>query len=384
MKKELLAPSSRQSKLLNQLFSNVTVQQKKVNTQDKLIDHILQFDPDDTDTALKTSSLQPEFLATSNLPEIPWPAGLTPTPKPLNNVDPEAALPKADILVITWTVAEALALSDILTPNFRSKTAWYHYRHNWTAIFKPKVKGGAPSLNHAIDRLGLWFPTEIGGKKVICFKSELHFARDGSKIPVKDLYKQLISEVNPSLVITTGTAGGIGSAVQLGDVVVSKKVRFDCNRTFKNQSFAQKEFTCTKSIKFDKVADANSDFMKITTSRLPQSSRTYKIIIKTSPKYKVTDVVTTDFFAFDDSTDYFKLQALGLAVEMGDAVLGMACDELGANAPAWIAIRNASDPQIDGTLQYSQQVEMAARIYEKYGYWTTVNSAIACWAVIVS
>jgi hypothetical protein len=33
-------------------------------------------------------------------------------------------------------------------------------------------------------------------------------------------------------------------------------------------------------------------------------------------------------------------------------------------------------------LPYAQQVEVAARIYEKYGYWTTVNSAIACWAVI--
>jgi len=68
---------------------------------------------------------------------------------------------------------------------------------------------------------------------------------------------------------------------------------------------------------------------------------------------------------------------------MGDATLALACSEL-ATPPRWLAIRNASDPQIDGTLSQKDQVQMAARIYEKYGYWTTVNSAIACWAAVAS
>ena len=346
-----------------------------------IIDHILQYDPEDVSTALKTSSLQPLFLAPSTLPPIPWPKGLAPKPRPLSKApNPDAPLPKADVIIVTWTVAEALALSDVLTPKHRSKTDWYFYSHNWVSIFKPMIHGLAPSLQS--NRLGSWFKTKIGTKSVICFKSELHFARDGIKMPIKDLWKQLIAEVQPSLIITTGTAGGIGGNVQLGDVTVANKVRFDCTRTFKNAVFHNQEFT-NKMMPMGKLGQANKKLMDITTSRLPETKRTSVIVNKTSAKFKTIDVVTTDFFAFDDTTDHFGLQSLGLAVEMGDATLGLACSEL-ATPPRWLAIRNASDPQIDGTLSPKDQVQMAARIYEKYGYWTTVNSAIACWAAVAS
>ncbi len=271
-------------------------------------------------------------------------------------------------------------MSDVLTPKHSSKTDWYFYAHNWASHFKPLIDAGAPSLQ--ANRLGSWFKTQIGSKTVICFKSELHFARDGVKLPLKDLWKQLIEEVQPSLVITTGTAGGIGGNVQLGDVALTSSVRFDCTKTFKSAAFCNQEFT-GKQAPMGKLGEANAKLMGITTSRLPQSKRTSEIVDKTSAAFKTIDVVTTDFFAFDDTTNYFSLQSKGMVVEMGDAVLALACSEL-AKAPQWLAIRNASDPQMDGTLPYQQQVEMAARIYEKYGYWTTVNSAIACWAAVAS
>jgi len=31
-----------------------------------------------------------------------------------------------------------------------------------------------------------------------------------------------------------------------------------------------------------------------------------------------------------------------------------------------------------------EQKKKAAQIYEQYGYWTTVCSAIACWALVVN
>jgi len=46
------------------------------SSPDDIIDHILQYDPEDAGTALKTSSLQPLFLAPGTLPPIPWPEGL--------------------------------------------------------------------------------------------------------------------------------------------------------------------------------------------------------------------------------------------------------------------------------------------------------------------
>src|SRR5262249_55749149 len=99
---------------------------------------------------------------------------------------------------------------------------------------------------------------------------------------------------------------------------------------------------------------------------------------------------------------------LGCALEMGDAVLGMVIDrsrrrssaqsarpslwELSVDAeaappkkaPQWLVIRNASDPTISAKLSKPDQASEAAGVYKKYGYWTSVNSALATWAIIAS
>lgn len=347
-----------------------------------IIDHILKFDPEDPKTAMIESSPQPVALSTARLPVIPWP-GSKPAPAPLRKKPAaNSALPAADVLVVTWTVAEALALSDVLTPGYRSKTAWYQYGHNWNSVFKPMLKKGAPALEEGC--MGLWFPVNIGGKSVICMKSHLHLDRDGAKMPIVKFWQQVIAETDPQLVITTGTAGGIGKSMILGDVVVSQKVRFDCTTIFKNQPFAQQQFTCAQNVPTGGIAKANSKLMGLVKDQLPAATRSPKIITSPLSSGMKIDVVTTDFFAYDDTTNSFGLQSMGSAVEMGDAVLGMVCSQLGSKAPPWVAIRNASDPQINGNLTTAEQVAMAGRIYEKYGYWTTVNSAMACWAVITS
>lgn len=97
--------------------------------------------------------------------------------------------------------------------------------------------------------------------------------------------------------------------------------------------------------------------------------------------------MTTDSFAFDDSANEFGLQSLGAAVEMGDAVLGLVVSQLkqaDGLGQAWAAVRNASDPQIDATgLTPKEAATKAAQIYEKFGYWTTIPSAIAFWSLIL-
>jgi hypothetical protein len=58
---------------------------------------------------------------------------------------------------------------------------------------------------------------------------------------------------------------------------------------------------------------------------------------------------------------------------------------MGKNAPRWLAVRNVSDPQIkaDG-LTLRQQAQIAAQIYKGFGRWSSVCSAIACWAIIAA
>jgi hypothetical protein len=69
---------------------------------------------------------------------------------------------------------------------------------------------------------------------------------------------------------------------------------------------------------------------------------------------------------------------------MGDAVLGMVVQQLRAAAPRWAAVRNASDPQINSRgLTKKEAGTKASQIYERFGYWTTIPSAITCWALIL-
>jgi hypothetical protein len=70
---------------------------------------------------------------------------------------------------------------------------------------------------------------------------------------------------------------------------------------------------------------------------------------------------------------------------MGDAVLGMVGNEMGAEAPPYVFVRNVSDPEIDSTGEtLQQQATMAGDIYKTFGRWSTVCSAIVCWAIIAA
>lgn len=91
---------------------------------------------------------------------LAWPTGLAPVPHELP-VEPDVTdpLPRADVLVVTWTAAEMLALADTLTPGVNPRTRWYRYARNFES-YLPEIRRGAPSRN--AGRLGSYFPTTIG------------------------------------------------------------------------------------------------------------------------------------------------------------------------------------------------------------------------------
>ena len=69
---------------------------------------------------------------------------------------------------------------------------------------------------------------------------------------------------------------------------------------------------------------------------------------------------------------------------MGDAVPGMVAKTMGTNAPRWVAVRNVSDPQIKAEDTLKDEAHIAAQIYKAFGRWSTVSSAIVCWALSVA
>ncbi|WP_269939256.1 phosphorylase family protein [Arthrobacter sp. HY1533] len=335
-----------------------------------------------------------------------WPAGLAPTPVDDPGVDPAAPLPPADYVVIAWTVAEARALANVLTPGINPATRFHSYTHNYDALL-PTIRAGAPA--RGAKRLASWDRTSIAGKSVLVMKSELHLNQDSistgdgtATLPVAELFRQIIGEAQPRLVITTGTAGGTLADAELGDVVVTRAARFRLADEFRNEPFNGVLYKSPGEIPPTQLGAASA-LLDVATGRLkepdfgpptkrypfgallPGFANAPRLLCDGMDFAEYLPILTTDYFEFGTSTN--NLGDEGCGVEMGDAVLGLVAEELGAAAPRWLVVRNASDPPINGALPTSphvpdMQAHWAVFYYEQYGYWTSVNSALACWAVI--
>jgi hypothetical protein len=346
----------------------------------------LNYDPAAPQQRFRDAGLEAAFLNPSaQLPKAPaWPEGgapqpidLTPTPKATDDL---TRFHGYDAVVVTWTSAEASALAALLTPS-HPISAWYEYRHG-VAAYETLVTGKMAPFNDSSAEmkryyrsLGLYFPCEIGNAKVLLFKSGLHLAYDGPATPVKQLMREIATAVKPKALITTGTGGAIGADVLLGDVIVGAKVRFDCTTQFKNEPWHNESFSAS-ALPPGGVSAATPALLQMNASRIPNARPTPKIWADSSDT-----IVTTDNFAFDDSTDHYGLQGLGQVCEMGDAMVANALQ--GISGLSWYAVRNASDPQIPNPTDNIKEAEQqAAQIYAKYGGLTTAGSVITTWAIL--
>jgi len=332
---------------------------------------------------------------------IPFPKGLAPTPQPISPAPkPDAALPKADVIAMMDTSAESAAMADVLTPGHRP-TSWYPYTKNFTTQFLPQIGPDGPSRES--HRLGNYFMINIGKLKVLVYKTELHMHEDAKKLangsytlPIKDVFKQMIGDAKPKLFLTTGTAGGVYCSMHLGDVMVSRAAEFYCQKDFASAKFNHQKFQSKWTIP-TKYVTAAEQLMQgfaghLTGQSEPHGTPPSSDCGCSSPGYPTNiyydgshdipafhPILTTDFFEFGTSTN--NLEKLGMAVEMDDACLGLACSEL-KSPPRWACVRNMSDPAINGKLDYKQQENCAEYYYTKFGYWTTVMSALTTWAII--
>jgi hypothetical protein len=354
-------------------------------------------------------------------PPIPFPAGLAPAPSPISPAPgPTDPLPKVDVVVVTWTIDEARALADVLTPG-TTHEHWYPYAYNF-AHYDPLIRSGAPAKKS--KRLGSYFKTKLGSKNVLCFKSELHLNQDGirskqnpgtSTLPVKDLFNQIADQAKPDVLITAGTAGGVFKDQDLGDVVVTRAAKFRLQDEFKNEPFNNKKYESHWNIPTTHFAAA-AQLMSGLSSGLQEPAEFLPPTVNfTKPQggYPkplhpyVPDIwldgqtvngkmrlpafhpiLTTDYFEYGTSTNH--LDQEGCAVEMGDAALGLALEErkaAGKSVPNWAVVRNCSDPQINGALRdapkkESLQIMWAVYYYSSFGYLTSVMSSLAVWGIV--
>jgi nucleoside phosphorylase len=339
-------------------------------------------DPDLGLHHIKPSAIEPHTISAATT--IPWPTEYRPKPVARGPAPSDSApLTPHDVLIVTWTAGEAHTLASLFGSDLDN---WHEYRHN-VASFIPKVTGARAPFNddsaemkRYYHSLGIYASFSFGPFSVLALKSGLHMAYDGPDVPMVDLWKQLIAEVKPKVVITTGTGGGIGSDIRLGDVIVGAHTRFHLTGELKDKPYASASYPCTafgpalekrmKGLITTAMLTPNGD--KLDPPRIPQLI------------FSKTGIVSTDTFAFDDSTDYFKLQGLGQCCDMGDATLGLAISQIGAGAPPFLAIRNASDPQIKNTSGIAGAKKVAEQIYSRSQCLTTAGSVIASWAAAIA
>ena len=350
-------------------------------------DIILNYDPEFPQARFLSAGPEGALKSsTGRLPSaVPWPEASKPVAMPTDPApsptDDFSRFSGYDAVVVRWTAAEAAALAAVFTPDYLP-SRWYKYRHG-VSNYIPLVTGRRSRFNdtsHDMARyyhsLGLYLPCKIGNARVLLFKSGLHLDYDGPATPVKTLMTEIASAVGPRIFITTGTGGGIGKDVALGDVVIAARTRFDCVTQFKNEPWKSGSFT-TSTLPPGALDAITPELTKVNAARIKGARPTPKIWASNDDT-----IITTDFFGFDDSTDHCGLQGSGgRACDMGDAMVGYAMQSV-PNI-RWYAIRNASDPQIpnpDGNINEANQE--AGKIYAEYGAITTAASAIATWAVI--
>ena len=341
---------------------------------------------------------------------IAFPAGLAPLAAPVSPAPgPDDALPAADVVVVTWTVDELAGLARVLTPNV-SADRWHRYARHF-ADYEPKIRAHAPAATSR--RLGSYMPTRVGSTQVLCVKSELHLNQDGVKtgegtatLPVKDFFQQIITEAQPKLVLTIGTAGSVFEAFELGDVVVTRAAKFRLQNEFRNEPFNGQTYRSDWPLPTTRLDDALSlmagfahevaepPFAPPTKKfpfpgppiQAPPNQPDVKLELGGRDMPEFHPILTTDYFEYGTTANH--LDAEGAAVEMGDAALGLACQEL-PDPPHWAVVRNMSDPVINGDLPAKQfhlneQTTWAVGYYTAYGKWTSTLGALATWGIIAS
>jgi hypothetical protein len=366
-----------------------------------------------------------ETPVTVKLPAFSWPVGLAPAASQFTGHAPGKPITTAvgesvDVLLILYTDLEISALLEVFTGDSswtpaRKKT-WNAYGHNFAAI-KPKIQGIDDNDALKAGYFGYLSLMTIGGKKVALYKTELHPKTNGVQLPIIPVIAQLASELTPKLVISTGTAGAIGSVLNCGDVIITNAARFHVRSTYAafptidTLSNSHTQITNAASVAGSYVQYAAQNYTKLSLAGLQQcyakigTRPNYAFLKKNTapcsiyvkganavPGPEPMDIVSADYLTVDDNHDAEGLQQLGIMNDTDDAFALYAVDTLAAaQRPKWLSVRNASEPQIvtaafpAGTSQTAivdKLKGIAGAIYGVYQFCTTLNSAFACWGVI--
>ncbi|MCG8454720.1 MAG: hypothetical protein MI919_00455 [Holophagales bacterium] len=350
------------------------------------------------------------------MPIIDWSriSQQAPTPVALHDPAPTASLPKADIVVITWTSAEWSALDHVF---LNSNTVRHHYSHAWESAWH-LYNLGAPASDPNYAPLWGYYRlvriTNAAGAPVdvLLFKADAHLAYAPWIDGLSQMMTHILEDARPEYVYSIGTAGGTSDSERLGDTVITnaghlrleqaENTHVSYNHTTVSCDDWFPSFTLVSQVEQQLLYPLNHvvNAFELTylirrlhqrnvASRLfgyddlvnaplqPQNLTTPRGLNKSNVALLTTD---TYFIASgDDSAQYS-------ALEMDDAVIGHVAARHNAK---FAFVRNISDPLVPASnrtgstpIPHDVRKDWSGLIYEDFGLYTSFNGALLTWATI--
>ena len=322
-----------------------------------------------------------------------------------NYTGPQAPLPPADVVVITWTSAEWSALDHVFANSGTiRKTSDESWRDQWHLYSKDAPESSFSKL------WGYFRLVKIKGKTILLFKSEAHLAHPYYIEGLSQMVQCIIADARPQQIYSIGTAGGSSLKDILGDTVITNAGHIILekkeNRTAKynNQGISckwfpdlvlQKKVTDNLLMPLDLVltpAELNHLLEKLHKEKPGSAKLTLNDLVneplnpdnlkapKMLPKKNIP-LLTTDYYFIARGNDASQYSAL----EMDDTVVG---HEAGEKDVKYTFVRNISDPIVASDSSSGEEIpddireEWSSLIYQTCGLYTSFNGALTTWACI--
>ncbi len=345
------------------------------------------------------------------LPIIDWKriGKKAPTVLSVNYQGPDKPLPQADVVIITWTVAEWAALDHVFINSGSTRSKYdKEWRKEWHLYSRQAPKSTFSQLWGYFRMVSI---EKSDGKplNVLLFKSGSHLAHPPWIDGLTEMIQCIVQDTQPQCVYSIGTAGGSTLEESLGDAVITTSAHIVLKKSenthvnYNNQTFqcpnyfpATDLIESTQTQLFFKMSNAVTHgeleyLFYLLQKATPDADVNIEDLVnrpldpsalhhpKAIPSQK--PLLTTDYYFIatgDDASQYCFL-------EMDDAVIAHEAGQLGVD---YAFIRNISDPLVAEQTQAGKTIpnkvrdEWSSLIYENFGEYTSVNSALLAWATL--
>lgn len=353
------------------------------------------------------------------LPAVDWKKVHQSAPTPLA-IEP-GEVPKADIILVTWTSAEWSALDHVMLNSHVSRYPddetwrknWHSYADNQEVAKycdspedKPLFYFQLVGIDDACGRQ----------QRVMLVKSDVHLAHPPWISGLEATINTMLEKTGAKRIISTGTAGGGAITDMLGTAIVTNKAHillakpenedchynhqtFTCQTWFPSESLYQ---TTREHLMFPMdqvwneaaICDAINELNRISQTGLDTGEPTYyyddlinaplnpenlrQVQVKVS---KDQPLLTTDFYFIEGKEPSHPYCFL----EMDDAVIAHQAELAGAE---YAFIRNVSDPIVVTQTASGYAIPDSVRgnwsgiIYKRCGFYSSFNSVLMSWAAI--